>query len=241
MLHTLKKYWIALLVLVLVGLHGAIVAMVRLEAINAKQNASCEYDLGNFRLATNHPVGPMSFQLHSLAPVNHRIQSGKLLELNQVQVRQALEEHLRQVSPELLLDPLLVELKHQLLDTMIQTVGSGSVEEILITQLQPIDERSEWAFGAPSAARAGRIVITRRAEHEQVTAEAHTQIEAAKAAEHGDTHGGGHGNAHGSGHGDAHGDAHGGGHGDKSGGGHDDPHADQHADPHAPAPSHGGH
>lgn len=224
MVQQLKTYWIALLVIVLVSLHGAIVAMVRMEAIAAKQNASCEVELGTFRLTGNDSSGPLMLQLHSLSPVNHRVQSRRLIELNQFQVRQAIEQHLRQVPIEILSDPLLAELKLQLLEIMIQTVGTSACEEVLITAFQPVDPLSQWTFGSPSREGTPRVVITRREMHEHYTALAEEKIAEQHAADDG----------HGSGHGD---DAHGG-HGDDSHGGHGEP---SHDDAHGGHEDHGGH
>ena len=224
MVQQIKTYWIALLVVVLVGLHGAIVTMVRVEAAAAKLNASSEIDLGTFRLTGSELSGPLQMRLHCLAPVNHRIQSRRLVELNQQQIRQAIEQHLRQVPSELLVDPLLVELKQQLMDIMIQTVGASAVDEVLVTEFAPVDERLSWAFGLPSQAVEHRVVITRRDEHEELKA----AVEAKIAAEAAST---GHG-SHGGGHGESHGDTDGAGHG-----GHEASHGD---DSHESGSSHGG-
>ncbi len=36
MIDTIRRYWIALLVLVLVGLHASIIAVIRMQAVQAK-------------------------------------------------------------------------------------------------------------------------------------------------------------------------------------------------------------
>lgn len=222
MIEQLKRYWIALLVVVLVALHGSIVAMVRMEAASAKQNASCEVDLGLYVVAGNDSSGPIQMRIHSLSPVSHRIQSRRLIQLNEYQIKEALEMFLRQSPPALMQDPILADLKQQLLDIMIQTVGKAAIEDVLITDLRPVDPRSQWAFGAASHKVAPKMVITRREEYTELEAEAKQQIEAAAhAAEaghgHGDAHGGGgHGDSsHGeASHGDSHAaDAHGSDHG----------------------------
>ncbi len=208
MIDQLKRYWIALLVVALVSLHGAIVAMIRLEATAAKQNASCEVDLGTYTVHGSDTVGPLQLRLHSLSPVNHRMNARRLIELNQYQIRQAIEEYLRQTPSEMLQDPVLSDLKLQLLDIMIQTVGKSSVEEVLVTEFRPVDERLQWSFGSPSHHNTPRVVITRREEFEAAEAEAEAKI--AEQAAHADSgHGGGHGSGHGDGHGEESGDSHG--------------------------------
>jgi hypothetical protein len=223
MIEQLKRYWIGLLVVVLVALHGAIVAMIRIEAASAKQIASCEVDLGTYIVAGNETSGPMQMRIHSLSPVSHRIQSRRLIQLNEFQIKEAIETFLRQSPTALMQDPVLADLKQQLLDIMIQTVGKSAIEDVLVTDLHPVDPRSQWAFGTASVKAAPKMVITRREEYDELEAAAKQQIEAAAhAAEH-DSHGG-----HGDSHGDAHGeDSHGGGHGENS---HEAPaHGDSHS------------
>jgi len=211
MIETLRRYWIGLLVLVLISLHAGIVAAIRLQANQVKSSESCEVDLGSFFVLDTQRNETARMRLHALVPVNHRIKSRELIEMNQFQVRQALEEYCRQADPLLLTDPFLGDLKSQMLDILVQTVGETAAEDIVITDFQPSTETKSFAFSAPSGPviERKRMVITRRAQDE-VRKAAH------EASGHGDAHGDEHGkeDAHGGGHGDAHGakDAHGGGH-----------------------------
>jgi hypothetical protein len=205
MIETLRRYWICLLVLVLIGLHASIVAGIRIQANQVKSSQSCEVDLGSYFILDTQRNETAGMRLHALVPVDHRLQSRQLIEINQFQVRQSLEEYCRQADPLLLTDPFLVELKTQLLDTLIQTVGETAAVDVVITDFQPSQSIRSFAFSAPTSptTQRKRMVITRQATDEARKA-------AHEAASHGD---GGHG-------GGGHGDAHGGGHGDEKGGGH---------------------
>jgi hypothetical protein len=234
MIDQLKRCWIGLLVIVLVSLHGAIVAMIRMEAAQAKSNASCEVDLGRYVVRGTESVGPMQLQVHALAPINLRMQSRRLIELNQFQVRQSIEEYLRQAPAELFMDPVLADLKVNLMDILIQACGKASIDDVLVTDVRPVNEQHQWTYTEPSHREKTKIVITRRESIESIRADADAKLAAEAAAHAADAHGG-HGDAHGdAGHGDAgHGDA---GHGDA---GHGDSHGDSgHGDAHGDA-SHG--
>ena len=205
MIETLRRYWIGLLVLVLVSLHASIVAGIRIQANQVKSSQSCEVDLGNFFILDTQRSETAGMRLHALVPVDHRLQSRQLIEINQFQIRQSLEEYCRQADPLLLSDPFLQDLKSQLLDTLVQTVGETAAVDVVITDFQPSRETRSFAFSAPTSPNPHRkrMVITRQASDDARKA-------AHDASSHGDA---GHG-------GDSHGDAHGGGHGDDHGGGH---------------------
>jgi len=208
MIETLRRYWIGLLVLVLISLHAGIVASIRVQANQVKSSQSCEVDLGSFFVLDTKRNDTAHMRLHALVPVDHRLQSRELIEINQFQVRQALEEYCRQADPLLLTDPFLFDLKAQLLDILVQTVGETAAEDLVVTEFRPAVETKSFAFSAPEGPikERKRMVITRQARDE-----------ARKAAHEASGHGDGHGDEA---HGGEHGDSHGGGHGDSHGGGH---------------------
>jgi hypothetical protein len=208
MIETLRRYWIGLLVLVMIGTHAGIVGMIRIQASQAKESLSCEIDLGSFYVGRDADLGVVHLRIHSIVPVNHRMQSRQLFELNLHQVRQAVEEYCRQADPNLLEDPLLTDLKENLMDTLVRTVGETAIEDVVLTEVRPIKDQSSLAFSSATGEvkSAGKMVITRKAKDQ----ERHAEHEAAKEEGHGE-----------GAHGDAHGDAHGGGHDKKAAGGHD--------------------
>jgi hypothetical protein len=146
MLETIRRYWIGILVLALVMLHASIVGMIRYQASLAKKDISCEVELGEFIAFRTKSEAPIQMSLHAVVPLKHRMQSRQLIELNQAQVRQALEEHLRQFDGRLLADPYLTDLRSQLLDILTQTLGATSVEDVIVTKIRPSNGESNFEF-----------------------------------------------------------------------------------------------
>lgn len=197
MIDTLRRYWIGLLVLVMIGLHAGIVGMIRVQANQAKESLSCEVDLGSFYVGREADLGVVHLRMHAIVPVNHRLQSRQLFDLNLHQVRQAVEEYCRQADPGLLLDPLLTTLKENLMDCLVRTVGETAISEIVITELYPDKDKTSLAFTTSDGTikSAGKMVATRKARDQERRA-------AHEAAHAGDDHGGGHGGGHGDDHAD---------------------------------------
>jgi len=177
MIDTLRRYWIGLLVLVMIGLHAGIVGLIRIQASQAKESLSCEVDLGSFYVSRGPDQGVVHLRVHALVPVNHRLQSRQLIQLNQFQVRQAIEEYCRQADPALLLDPLLTDFKTNLMDCMVQTVGETATEDVVITEVRPNNDIGSLAFQAatPNSKSPKRMVITRQAKDQQRKAEHETE------------------------------------------------------------------
>lgn len=215
MLETIRRYWIGLLVLVLVGLHASIVGVIRYQASMAKIDASCEVDLGTFLAYQSGMKNSLQMQLHAIVPLNHRMKSRQLIELNKAQVRQSLEEYLRQLDGKVLVDPYLSDLKSQLLEVLVQTLGESAIEDLVVTDVREANNIANIEFLArarPDEAR--KLVATLRSSESGDEAGAHG-ADGHGDAEHGDAEHGdaGHGDAE---HGDAeHGDA---GHGNAAAG-----------------------
>ncbi len=199
MIDTLRRYWIGFLVLMLIGLHAGIVGMIRIQATQVKASQSCEVDLGSFYIAkkhseTNEPAGSVPSSYPRACTRQSSPSKPSTIELNIFQVRQAIEEHCRQADPTLLLDPLLVDLKTQLMDCMVQTVGETATEDIVITEVKPTKDLETIEFTAPSETQhvRKRMVITRQAKDEERKAE-HDAAKSEGHGEEGEEKGGGHG------------------------------------------------
>lgn len=186
MLETFRRYWIAMLVLVMIGLHASIVGLIRYQASLAKVDASCEVDLGNFLAFQSGGKPPISMQLHAIVPINHRMKSRQLIELNQSQIRQALEEHLRQIDGRVLTDPYLTDLRSQLLEVMVQTIGNSSIEELVITKVFESKDANTLEFIARGSSKQPRqLVATLRNQQESDHDSEHGDEEHGEHGEHG--------------------------------------------------------
>lgn len=196
MLETLRRYWIAMLVLVMIGLHASIVGLIRYQASMAKIDASCEVDLGNYLAFQAGRDAPISMRLYAIVPINHRMKSRQLIELNQAQIRQSLEEHLRQIDGRVLTDPYLSDLKSQLLDVMVQTIGNSSIDDLVITELHESKDAANLEFVSREAPETPRqLVATLRAQQGEADAEEQGE---AREGEHGESADHGASDSHGS-------------------------------------------
>lgn len=177
MLETIRKYWIGFLVLALVFLHASIVGVIRYQASLAKKDISCEVLLGDFLAYRTKNDSPVEMTLHAIVPQKHRMKSRQLIELNAAQVRQALEEHLRQFDSRHLADPYMTDLRTQLLDILTQMLGPASVEDVLVTQIRPLGSTREGLEFISNAPRPEprRLVATLRSEGESEEAEEHDE------------------------------------------------------------------
>ena len=172
MLETIRRYWIGLLVLVLVTLHASIVGIIRYQASMAKSDVSCEVSLGSFLAYRAKGERPIEMDLHAIVPVNHRMKSRQLIELNQAQVRQSLEEHLRQIDGRLLIDPYLTDLRSQLLEVLTQTLGSSSIEDVIVTKLHQSFNSANLEFLTDTSRPEPRkLVATLRSQQENADGE----------------------------------------------------------------------
>lgn len=184
MLETIRRYWIAALVLVLVILHASIVGIIRYQASMAKKDISCEVLLGDFTAYRTKSERPIEMNLHAIVPLKHRMKSRQLIELNQAQIRQSLEEHLRQFDSRLLADPYLTDLRSQLLDILTQTLGASSVEDVIVTQIRPVGdvEGIEFLSNATRPERR-KLVASLRGEDASSDAEVNQDLDAVQESE----------------------------------------------------------
>ena len=146
MLETIRRYWIGILVIVLVGLHASIVGVIRHQASLAKIDASCEVDLGQYLAFQTGKKAPLQMRLHAIVPLNHRMKSRQLIDLNKAQIRQSIEEYLRQLDSNVLIDPYLADLKSQLMEVLIQTIGDSSIDDLVVTEVRESGENANLEF-----------------------------------------------------------------------------------------------
>jgi len=152
-----------MLVIVLVGLHASIVGVIRHQASLAKIDASCEVDLGQYLAFQIGKEVPLQMRLHAIVPLNHRMKSRQLIDLNKAQIRQSIEEYLRQLDSNVLTDPYLADLKSQLMDVMVQTIGDSSIDDLVVTEVRESTDNASLEFisqGHTHSAR--RLVATLR-------------------------------------------------------------------------------
>jgi hypothetical protein len=112
----------------------------------AKIDASCEVDLGQYLAFQIGKKVPLQMRFHAIVPLNHRMKSRQLIDLNKAQIRQSIEEYLRQLDSKLLVDPYLADLKSQLMEVMVQTIGDSSIEDLVVTEVRESTENTSLEF-----------------------------------------------------------------------------------------------
>ncbi len=145
--------------IVLVGLHASIVGVIRHQASLAKIDASCEVDLGQYLAFQSGKKAPLQMRLHAIVPLNHRMKSRQLIDLNKAQVRQSIEEYLRQLDSKLLIDPYLADLKSQLMEVLVQTIGDSSIDDLVVTELRESTENASLEFVTHSNSQSPRRLV----------------------------------------------------------------------------------
>jgi hypothetical protein len=74
------------------------------------------------------------------------MKSRQVIELNHAQIRQSIEEHLRQLDAKVLVDPYLADLKSQLMEVMVQTIGVSAIEDLVITEVRESSDAVSLEF-----------------------------------------------------------------------------------------------
>jgi hypothetical protein len=164
MIETLRKFWIAILLLAMVSIHAGIIGVIRYKAIQARTSTSCEVDLGDFWIPTETDKD-LHLRLHAVVPAEFRIQSRNAFEARQFEIRQAIEVLLRSTDRSMLMDPELIDLKRNVFDVLVQTVGESMINRVVATEVGVAQE--QHAFGGFDA----KAIAAKRALEKEDEAE----------------------------------------------------------------------
>lgn len=128
----LRRYWIALLVLLLVVIHGVIIGYVRSEAKQVKITASNEIPIGVYYLPSEDKRWLSQLRVHVLVRKELRLSAKATIEMNRWLIHEVVEERLRQLDPNLLSDPVLLEIKAQIQSVMEDTLQEELIDRVVI-------------------------------------------------------------------------------------------------------------
>lgn len=131
-MHFIKRYWIAGLVLALVGLHAAIIGHVRSEAARIKITASSEIPVGVYYVQSPDRQWMSQLRVHVLVPPAKRLAAKSTIERHRWLIHEAIEERLHQLSPELLQDTVLLEVKGQIKLALEEALQEPIIERVLV-------------------------------------------------------------------------------------------------------------
>ncbi len=128
----LRRYWVALLVLLLVSIHAAIIGYVRTEAKRVKVTASTEIPVGVYYIPSADGQWLKQLRIHVLVKPDLRLSAKSTIEMHRWLVHEAVEERLRQVDPALLSDPVLLEVKAQVKSVLEDALREAMIEQVVI-------------------------------------------------------------------------------------------------------------
>ena len=131
-MSTLKRYWIAGLVLCLVVLHAVIIGHVRSEAKQIKITASNEIPIGTYYVQSTDRQWMSQLRVHLLVLPERRLAAKATIEHHRWLIHEVIEEKLRQLDPALLEDTVLLEIKTQIKSAIEETLQEQLVERVLV-------------------------------------------------------------------------------------------------------------
>ncbi len=131
-MYFIKRYWIAGLVIALVGLHAAIIGYVRSEATRIKISASSEIPVGVYYVQSADRQWMSQLRVHVLVPPAKRLAARATIERHRWLIHEAIEERLHQLSPELLQDTVLLEVKGQIKLALEEALQEPIIERVLV-------------------------------------------------------------------------------------------------------------
>ena len=132
LMHFIKRYWVAGLVLALVGLHAAIIGHVRSEATRIQITTSSEIPVGVYYVQSPDKLWMSQLRIHVLVPPAKRLAAKATIERHRWLVHEAIEERLHQLAPELLQDAVLLEVKEQIKLALEEALQEEIIERVLV-------------------------------------------------------------------------------------------------------------
>ncbi len=127
-----KRYWIAGLVMTLVVIHAVIIGYVRSEATRIKITASNEIPLGLYYVQSADKLWMTQLRVHVLVPPEKRLAAKATIEHHRWMIHESIEETLHQLSPTLLEDAVLLEIKEQIKLAIQETLQEELIERVLV-------------------------------------------------------------------------------------------------------------
>lgn len=133
-MKTVRRYWIAGLVLLMVALHAVIIGYIRSQVAMLESAKSTAVTIGTFRFQPLHdPSQIYSFNLHAVLDPDRRIRGVEWIEQMRLEIMESSEQLLRQVDQEWLADPTQKELRAELLEVIRRHTSEPLVQRVLIT------------------------------------------------------------------------------------------------------------
>ncbi len=129
-----RRYWVAGLVLMMVGLHAVIIGYVRSQVARLKNAQSTAVTMGTFRIQpVRDPASIYTFKVHAVLDPTRRSRGEERLEQVRLEIMESAEQLLRQVEADWLNDPAQTEIRARLLEVVLRHINEPLVQKLLIT------------------------------------------------------------------------------------------------------------
>ncbi len=130
----LRRYWIVGLVVTMVVVHAAIISYVRSQVARLKSVKPTTVAVGDFRFQNIDDLHTIySFQMHAIVDPERRYVAEETLIQKELEIREAIEQSLRQTPPELLRDPTQTVLRDRLREVLVGQLADPLVQRLIIT------------------------------------------------------------------------------------------------------------
>ncbi|WP_235934685.1 hypothetical protein [Candidatus Laterigemmans baculatus] len=133
-MKAIRRYWVTGLILVMVGVHAAIIGYIRNQLSMLETAQVTAVTVGSFRFRTlQDPSHIHSFRLHAVLEPTQRYRATERIEQMRLEIHESSEQLLRQVEPSWLADPTQEELRGRLLEVVLRHLNEPLVQRMLIT------------------------------------------------------------------------------------------------------------
>lgn len=130
----LRRFWAPALILLMVGIHAAVIGYVRSRVARLNSIQSTAIEIGHLRFQnTAQPDHVYEFQLHAIVDPAKRFRGEERLTQMRMQMIEAAEQMLRQVDPAWLADPAHEDIREQLMGVVLENLDEPLVQRVLIT------------------------------------------------------------------------------------------------------------
>lgn len=133
-MESLKRYWVAAVILTMVAVHAAVIGYVRSRVAGLQRTQSTAVDMGSFRFQpVSDDTKVYHFRLYAIVDPSKRYRGEQRLSQMQLEIREASEQMLRQVEPEWLQDPTQSRIRGELMKVVLRHLDEPLVQRMLIT------------------------------------------------------------------------------------------------------------
>ena len=131
----IKRFWVPVMVLLMVGIHAAIIGYVRsrVAMLGESDDATQTVGLVIFQ-PTSDPGSTYQFQLDVVIEPTRRVSGSAAVRSAGLLIVEAAEQQLRRAEPDWLADPMHQEIRRRLMTVMTEHLREPVVQRAVITR-----------------------------------------------------------------------------------------------------------